>query len=782
LRNAADRLKSALAGRYTIERELGKGASATVYLAQDLKHGRKVAIKVLRPELAAALGTERSVREIAIAANLTHPHILPLFDSGEADGFLYYVMPYIEGETLRQRLQRDTRLPVAEAVRLTDQIAGALSYAHQQGVVHRDIKPENILLVHDQAIVADFGIARAVEAAGGDGLTRTGFAIGTPAYMSPEQAFGHTTVDGRTDVYALGCVVFEMVSGRSPLEGLEPASLLARLAKGKLPGLRATNPEIPLFVERAIERALATDPSDRFPGAEAFAEALNTGKVIARVRRPVKLSWRVASAAALVLLIAGWGVSAVIDASRIRRLAVLPLEDLTGDSAQAYLVAGVHDALIKELGKLGLTVTARTTMRRYLGSEKSIGEIARELGVQGVIEGSFFRKGDSLEISARLYDRAEQEIWNGSYDGDLPNATALYRGFARAIADKIRAKLSPVAEAGLARPASVNPAVYEAYLRGMYILHNLPGGGNVQEALRYFEEAIEADPANPLAYTGAAAAYVQLGHSPAPPPDVWPRARANAERALRLDSTIAEVWSAIARVKYYYEWDWEGAERAFRRANELNPSLPDNHYHYAWYLLTVGRGQEGIPEHHIARELDPLTPVYTVWLAGMYQGMGDHERAIAEARNASERFPDHPILLLVMGRSALELGRHDEAIAAHERLASIDPRWRFAIGVTYALTGRKADAMRIANELEALPPSSWNALNLAKVHAALGNRDAALRWLEYEPRHAFWMGIGGDPVFDPLRGNPRFDALVKRLNLPRGPRRQGVDRLQSTDY
>jgi len=280
-----DRLKSALADRYAISRELGRGGMATVYLARDLKHGREVAIKVLRPELAAALGTERFVREIEIAANLTHPHILPLFDSGEADGFLYYVMPYVEGESLRDRLNRQTRLPVEEAIRLTDQVASALAHAHERGVVHRDIKPENILLAGDQAIVADFGIARAVEAAGGERFTGTGIAIGTPAYMSPEQAFGSHAVDGRTDVYALGCVVYEMVCGRAPFEGPTPQALLARHAADTAPRLRSSDPDMPLFVERAVERALAKDPTDRFPTVGAFAEALTSGTVVARLGR-----------------------------------------------------------------------------------------------------------------------------------------------------------------------------------------------------------------------------------------------------------------------------------------------------------------------------------------------------------------------------------------------------------------------------------------------------------------------------------------------------------------
>jgi eukaryotic-like serine/threonine-protein kinase len=764
--NVSERLAKAIADRYLFERELGSGGMATVYLAQDLKHGRKVAIKVLRPELAAALGSERFVREIEIAARLTHPHILPLFDSGQADGLLYYVMPYVEGESLRDRLNRESRLPVDEAIRLTDQVASALAYAAEHGVVHRDIKPENILLAGDQAIVADFGIARAVEAAGGEGLTHTGIAIGTPSYMSPEQAFGSGAVDGRSDVYALGCVVYEMVAGRAPFVGRTAQALFAEHAAATVPGIRAISPDVPLFLERAVQRAMAKEPADRFPTAGAFADALTTATVVSRVRRPWPRQWVAGAATALVLIAAGWGVYATMGSSRIERLAVLPLTNLTGDPAQEYLLEGVHEALIAELGLLGLPVIARTTMRRYQGTDKSVREIARELGVHGVVEGAVFRRGDSLEISARLYNTAEQEIWSGSYDGDMPNVVALYRGFARAIADRVRVRLTPGGEERLSRAAPVNPAVYEAYLKGMYILNRSRPIDDLSEALGHFERAIEANPADPLAYTGLAHAYATMGHGPAPPPDVWPKARAAAERALRLDSMLAEAWTVMAHVKYYYEWDWAEAERAFLRVNELNPSLSINQYHYAWFLMSTGRGQEALAAHHRARELDPLTPRNTVWISGLYMFMGDLERAISEARRAAEEFPDHPVPLYVMGACYAQLGRYGEAIAAHELMTKADPSWRHELGATYALAGRADDARRILAELEAEEPNSWIALGLADVHAALGNREEAIRWLQYEPRHAWWMGIRRKPVFDSLRGDPRFDALVQLLKLP----------------
>ncbi len=323
-----DHLTAALSDRYAIEHEIGAGGMAVVYLAEDRKHSRKVALKVLRPELAAAIGPERFVREIEIAARLSHPHILPLYDSGESDGTLYYVMPYVPGESLRERIDREGKLPVAETVRLTDEIASALSHAHEQGIVHRDVKPENVMLSGGHAVVADFGIARAVSAAGGARLTGTGLAVGTPAYMSPEQAFGDESIDGRSDVYALGCVVYEMVSGRTPFAGATPQALIAKHVVDTAPSLRSIDADIPLYVERAVSKALAKEPVRRFETPNDFAESLTSQTVVPQVGR--------------------------------RRLAVLPAINLMNDPGQEFFVQGMHTALISELQRAGVAVIART--------------------------------------------------------------------------------------------------------------------------------------------------------------------------------------------------------------------------------------------------------------------------------------------------------------------------------------------------------------------------------------------------------------------------------------
>jgi serine/threonine-protein kinase len=765
--DALDRLTHALADRYTVERELGSGGMATVYLAEDRKHHRQVAVKVLRPELAASLGVERFVREIEFEAQLTHPHILPLFDSGEADGFLYYVMPFIAGESLRARLEREGKLGVADAIRLTDQIASALSHAHERGLVHRDIKPENILLEGDQAIVADFGIARAVAAEGGERLTGTGLAVGTPAYMSPEQAMGQADVDARSDVYALGCVLYECVAGRAPFAGATPQELLAKHAADTAPRLRTSDPAIPLFVERAVERAMAKEPADRFASAAEFAAALTSGITVPRVRaRHWRRGMLAGMTGAVAMALAVWGLITLLAGGGMQRLAVLPFTDLTGDPQQQYLAAGVHEALIAELGRLDLSVTARATMAQYRNTDKPISEIAEELGADAVIEGSVFRGGDSLEIAARLYDAGDRELWTGTFDGVLANVVTLYRGFARAIAGQVQVRLRPADETRLGETRAVNPAVYEAYLRGMHVLNNASSSEDFENAIGYFDAAVENNPADPLAYTGLAWCYISLGHDWMDPrPEVWAHAKAAAERALRLDSTLADAWAALATYKSYTERDWEGAERAIRRAHELNASLADNHFHYAWFLVLFGRVDEAIAEHRLGQELDPLSPHHTVWIPSLYWYRGDFERALKEARINAEQYPQVFWPYYVLGESAARLGLYQEAIAAHEKTADL---WRGMIPVlahTYARAGRAEDALRIVRELEAQLPTPWHARGLALVHAALGNRAEALRWLEFEPAHHWVAWDAAQGQWEAYRDEPRFQAVLRRMNL-----------------
>ena len=761
-----DRIRTALADRYRVEGEIGRGGMATVYLAQDLKHDRRVALKVLRSELTAGLGAERFVQEIGIAANLSHPHILPLFDSGEADGLLYYVMPFVEGESLGDRMAREGRLSVDEAVRLTDQIASALAYAHERGVVHRDIKPGNILLAGDQAIVADFGIARAVAAASTDRLTGSGTVVGTPSYMAPEQALGDGSVDARTDVYGLGCVVFEMLTGELPFKGKTPAALLAmRLSDGSV-SLRESDPAIPLFLDRAVSRALATDPDQRFPSATDFAEALTTGRVVQQVRRRTRrtgLAWTAGFAG--VALVA-WLITIWLQAPRMGSLAVLPFADLTGDPDKAFLAAGVHEALILELGRLDLDMISRATMARFRDSELGIPEIARELGVDGVVEGSVLADGDSLVVSARLYDRNEKEVWAGSFEGVLPDLVALYRGFARVIAERIRLSLTPEDESRLGEHPAVNPAVYEPYLRGMTVLQTAATPNEIQRAIDYFNQAIAADPVDPLAWAGLAECWVTLGHNTVvSSPEVWSQGRAAALRAIRLDSMSAEGWAALANYETYWGRDWEAAERAFHKANDLNSSLAWNHYHYAWYLMLFGRVDEALAEHRRAAELDPLTPFHTTWLPAVHWGNRNFQTAYEESKAQVEGdYADDFTAIRVLAQSAAYSGHHEEAIAAAEKAYEL----RGVVGMlalTHAVAGHTEEALGHVETLEGRVMTGGIAARLAEIYAALGNREKTFQWLEWEPPTFSLPWIINKPQMDAFRDDPRFQALFRKHNL-----------------
>jgi serine/threonine-protein kinase len=772
-REVGDRIRTALADRYRVEGEIGQGGMATVYLAHDLKHDRRVALKVLRSELTAGLGAERFVQEIGIAAKLSHPHILPLFDSGEADGLLYYVMPYVEGESLDDRLAREGRLSAEEAVRLTDQIASALTYAHERGVVHRDIKPGNILLAGDQAVVADFGIARAVAAASADRLTGSGTVVGTPAYMAPEQALGDGSVDGRTDVYGLGCVVFEMLTGEPPFKGKDPAALLAMRLSDASVSLRESDPALPLFLDRAVSRALATDPDQRFPRAADFAEALTTGRVVQQVRRRTRrtgLAW-VAGIASVALL--AWLITSWLQAPRMGSLAVLPFADLTGDPEQAFLAAGVHEELIAELGRLDLKTISRATMARFRDSEQGTSEIARELGVDGVVEGSVVVDGDSLAISARLYDRNEEVVWAGSFEGVLPDLVALYRGFARAIAEEIRLRLTPEDEARLAQEPAVNPAVYEPYLRGKTVLQTAITPAEIQRAIDYFNQAIAADPADAMAWAGLAECYVTLGHNTlVSDPEIWSLGRAAALRAIRMDSTSAEGWAALANYETYWGRDWEAAERAFHKAHGLNANLAWNHYHYAWYLMLFGRVEEALVEHRLAAELDPLTPSHTTWLPAVHWGNQDFQTAYEESKAQVEgAYADDFFANRVLAKSAAYSGHHEQAIAAAVEYRELGGGVRM-LALTHALAGNTEEALALVEWLEQYKPmSSALASVLAEIHAALGNREKTFEWLEWEPPKFSLPWVIFYPPMDAFREDPRFQALFRKHNLALEPGR-----------
>ncbi|HWP37457.1 MAG TPA: protein kinase [Gemmatimonadales bacterium] len=770
------RLRRSLAVSYRLIRELGRGGMAIVYLADDLKHRREVALKVLRPELAAVLGRTRFLQEIETAARLNHPFILPLYQSGEADGLLYYVMPYVEGETLRQRLVREKQLPLDEAIGIVRQVAEAIGYAHSHGIVHRDLKPENILFTSGHAVVGDFGIARAIDVAAESRLTEPGLVLGTPAYMSPEQSAGQH-VDHRSDIYALACIAYEMVGGAPPFDGPTPQAILARHAVDPVPAVRTLRPTVPLAMQEVIARALAKIPADRFATAPQFAEALERawrgGSAPSGYgRRAPALRLGVAAAVLVALVVAVrdliprlWPSAA---ATAELSVAVLPFDNLAADPAQEYFVSGMTDALVGELGQIQDLRVTWAIRERYRDGTRAIREVANELDVDHVVKASVLRGGDSVQFQVRLIRArpAEELVWSGSYGGHVRQVLDLHHQAARAIARRIGSKIAAArdSEAG---PRSVDPATYEAYLRGMYLINGSTPDDH-RRGIAYLEEATRRDPGSARAWAGLAMGYATLGHGPVPPPDAWPKARAAAQRAVTLDPGLAEGHAALADVKLYYEMDWAGAEAAFIRTNQLNPNLAMNRFHYAWYLVLVDRLDEAIAEHRKAQELDPLTPLHTAWLAELYNYAGRYDDAIAEAQKSLQMDDRLAISLFVIGAAYWGKGMPDSAIAYLRQASAKVAAWPPFLGAVLAAAGRGAEARKIRDEWAARPPSPYGAFGRILLHSALGEMDEAFRWADYRPAHAWlpWLRNMPVPGLERFRADPRYRQFVERLNLP----------------
>ncbi|MCG6955132.1 MAG: protein kinase [Gemmatimonadetes bacterium] len=785
-------LTAALADRYRIDRVLGKGGMATVLLAQDVKHDRQVALKVLEPEVAAAVGAKRFLREIQVTANLQHPHILPLYDSGEAGGMLYYVMPLVRGESLQDRLRRDGPLTIEEAVGIARQVAAALDFAHRHGVVHRDIKPANILLQDDEALLSDFGIAVAVGEAAGERITETGLSIGTPAYMSPEQATGERELDARSDIYSLGAVTYEMLAGEPPVSGASARVVMAKLMTERPTPLHLMRDAVPSWVEAAVMRAMAKVPIDRFATAREFADALTTptggqeaaarsGQRPARTRRPATIGLSVAAVVAIAA-VAGYAVlgrrasaPGASDApTEIRSIAVLPLDNYSGDPSQDYFAEGMTDELTTTLATLSqLRVISRGSAMQFQGRNRpATPEIAKELGVDAVVEGSVVRSGEKVRINAQLIDaRADSLLWAQSFERSSGDVLALQADLASAIAGEINVRLSPSEESRLAAAPSVDPQAHDAYLRGRFFF-NRPSDENLRKAIEQFKIAVSLDSTFAPAYSGLSDAYLWAGYNEGfiTASAAKPKAREAAEKAVALDSMSAEAHTSLAVFKLFYEWDWAGCEREFRRAIALNPSYAFAPDQFTLALAFTGRDEEAAAQGRRAAELDPLSPQVLVDAAMVPIFQKDVAAADELMKKASALDPTFFFPVMTQGWARLGVGRFDEAIPflVKARTLGAPPFVTAFLSYAYGAAGDRAKAMAALDTLTEESPGGVVApFNLALVYLGLGEHARAIDELEKaraaDSQSLGWLGR--DAIFDPLRSDPRFVALLKDMHF-----------------
>ncbi len=788
-------IKDALADRYVIEREIGLGGMATVYLALDSKHNRKVAVKVLLPELAKSLTATRFLREIEMAAGLAHPNIVAVYDSGEACGpdvsspYLYYVMPFIDGENLQHRLRDEKRLSIEDAVNVAREVAEALSYAHKQNIVHRDIKPGNILFVGRHAMVTDFGIGKAMCDACGDDITLIGGLVGTPNYMSPEQAGGEE-VDPRTDIYSLGCVLFEMLAGDLPYPAENAQASMARHAIDPIPSVRAVRRDVPAQLDAVVVKALAKKADDRYATATEFVEALGragklqdggmwpagtTDAVPQPRRRNAKTMVGAVVAAAAVVIAGGWwALGSGGGGGPIERVAVLPFANLSGDAEQEYFVDGMHDLLISELAQISaLAVISRTSVMQFKGTDRSVPDIARELNVDAVVEGSVFRLGDSVRINAELIAvRPERHLWAASYAGAVDDMFALQAEVARAVAREIEAELTPQDEARLAAIPAVDRDVHDAYLQARY-RHSRGTVAGFQEAIDYYNEVIEKAPDFAPAHAGLALSLHLLGvYGGLPAVETEPQAKMHAEAALDLDSELAEAHAVLAGVRSMFEWDWVAADRGYRRAIEVDRSSASARQWYAYHLSSVGRHEEAIAQARRGLELDPLNPMSRVILADQLINARQYDDAISTLNRALEMQPDFDRAHELLEWIYTQLDRYDDAVRLRlERLARRGAGGAVVAGMLaqiYASNGAEGYWQWRLQQLQRAAVTGYvRPSEFAKIYAALGDTDAAVEWLEkaYQEHDGVEM-LNVWPGYDSLRSDPRFADLLRRMKFP----------------
>jgi len=774
----ADRLIAALADRYRIERELGAGGMATVYLTRDLKHDRKVALKVLRPELAELLGTDRFLREIRTTANLRHPHILPLYDSGEADGFLFYVMPFAEGETLRDRLDREAQLPVDEALRIVTEVAEALDYAHGRDVIHRDIKPENILIEGGHAVVADFGIAKAISAAGGQTLTQTGVAIGTPQYMSPEQAAGEKDVDGRSDLYSLACMLYEMLAGQPPFTGPTVESVVHQHLVAEPRAVTDIRPAVPAEIASVLQRALAKNPPDRFQSVVRFADALRTGALgtqsapaTPRTGRSLPQFGLIAATVIAVAVLFWVGARALTRGARAgsyERLAVLPLDNETGDSSEAFFADGMTRELIGVLTDAGVRVLGHRAVAVYHGSTIPLSRIAEDLRVDAVVTGAVLQAGDVVQVAAELIDpQTNETLWARTFSRPAPEVVTLQHDVALEIARGIRARLSPDQERALGAASPVAPRAYTQYLLGQEQV-NLRTPESIRRGIGYLHRSLALDSTFAPAWaTLALANAIGAFYSAIPPDSGRSETERATDRALAIDSTLGDALIARGTMRWVIDWDFAAAAEDLRRGMARNPTTLAQEF-YSYFPWAMGQSDEAIRVGRLVVDLEPTTAQWHSDLAWDLWSAGDSAAARTSALRAIDldsTFAEPYWILTLLDADGGDIAAARRWGALYERMQG-DPLVATTLeGYVMARGGDTAGANRARRRLE----SESAFAGVALVSAALGDTDAMYasfeRAIDARDPSAVWY-LNAQPALRRWRHEPRYQALLTRMGMP----------------
>lgn len=733
---------------YKIMKKLGEGGMGEVYLADDTKLKRQVAIKFLPSQITINKTDQaRFLNEAQAAAAINHPNVCIIYDIKEHENKHFIIMEYVEGRTLSEMI-RNKKLKINDAVNYTIQIAKALQAAHDKDIVHRDIKSDNIMVtLNNHLKVMDFGLAKVK---GSFQSSKTDNTFGTLAYMSPEQIEGKE-INARTDIFSFGVVLYEMLAGQKPFQEDHEFALIYSILNEEPKPLGKLNNNVPIELERIAHKALAKNQSDRY---QHMADILQDIRCLdEKIYGPKQ---------------------ELLGAEKpIQSIVVLPLSNKSNDPKQEYFVDGMTEALITYLAKIhSLRIISRASAMHYKSTEKSISEIAHELDVEAVVEGSVFRAGKRVRISVKLINAFNNElIWAENYDQDFKDILLLQSDVARAIARKIKLKLTQNEKENLLKSRLVNPEAYDAYLKGRFHWYKL-SPQNVHQALEYFSFALKKDPKCALAYTGIAMVWIVKTYwGTTPPHEAILEAKASVLEAIRIDDTLEEAHDVLARVLYFYDWDWAGAEQEFRRAIEINPNKADVHLFYSSFLRSVGRGEEALSEAELGLELDPINSFTKCFHVGQLLYQHQFDEAISKLKGILLLEPGFPFVHRYLWICYHQKQMYDEAIREAKNFFSAAGRHKFSdiidrgyVNSNYGIA-MKLLAQKLEEEVKRcyIQPA-W----IARLYAHAGEKESALDWLEqaYQERDSLMVNLNTSTDWEILRDEERFKDLVKRMNFP----------------